>query len=85
MEHTAKLGYTNCTEYAVTRDTMGVYTEKSAGAAIYVVTIKTDDNTVLEFAYYDNEKLDYPLNVFSNETKTANNFENLPQLSPIPQ
>ncbi|MBR6518581.1 MAG: hypothetical protein IKT63_02785 [Oscillospiraceae bacterium] len=85
VEYATKLGYPNCIEYAVTRDTMGMVVDKSNDAAIYVMTIKTKDNVILEFAYYDNAELNYPLNFFTNITKTANDCENLPQLSPIPQ
>jgi len=85
VEYAAKLGYTNCTEYAVTRDTMGMVADKSNDAAIYVITVKTKDNVILEFVYYDNAELNYPLNLYTNITKTANDCENLPQLTPIPQ
>ena len=85
VEYAAKLGYTNCTEYAVTRDTMGMVADKSNNTAIYVITLKTKESAILEFAYYDNVELNYPLNVFTNITKTTNDFENLPLFSPIPQ
>ncbi|MBQ6897311.1 MAG: hypothetical protein IJN69_08925, partial [Oscillospiraceae bacterium] len=85
VEYAAKLGYKNCTEYAVTRDTMGMVADKSNNTAIYVITLKTKESAILEFAYYDNVELNYPLNVFTNITKTTNDFENLPLLSPIPQ
>lgn len=85
VEYASKLGYPNCIEYAVTRDTMGMVVDKSNNTAIYVITLKTKDSTILEFAYYDNAELNYPLNVFTNITKTTNDFENLPQFNPIPQ
>ena len=49
------------------------------------LTVKTKDNVILEFVYYDNAELNYPLNLYTNITKTANDCENLPQLTPIPQ
>lgn len=85
LKHTEKLGYANCVEYGVSRDTMGIVTDRYSGAAIYSIVMKTKENIILEFVYYDNMELDYPLHAFENVTKTHNDLENLPQFNPIPQ
>ena len=57
LKYAEKLGYIDCTEYAVTRDTLGFVSAKYDKAAIYSVVIKTENKDILEFDYYDNEVL----------------------------
>ena len=83
LKYAEKLGYKDCTEYAVIKDTLSLVTENKI--SVYSVYVKAKNEDILNFNYYDNEEFNYPLNYFWNITKTTANYKNLPELHPIPQ
>ena len=83
LEFAEIMGFGECEEYAISSETLSVATDTNN---YYSVVLRTKDNELIEFTYYNNPLYDYPLNIFSNYTSTAVEeiLGTVPNMKPIP-